>query len=170
MNRRTILAASVAIVLALGGCQKATRSASKSSTSPVNATQPLTLETTSSPGAPVETAQAGATAPAAPESPAATASTATSQSPIKVDFQPPAKGTPLPLAYAQASPEDSAPRIPISKVEELIGKNAAVVIDVRSPSAYGFEHAAGAINIPENELAQKLEKLPRDKMIVLYCT
>lgn len=76
----------------------------------------------------------------------------------------------VPLAFAQAQPEDSAPRVPITAVEQLMAKNAVVVVDVRDAAEYQAEHARGAINIPLSDITREIDKLPRDKMIVAYCT
>ena len=44
-----------------------------------------------------------------------------------------------------------------------------MVIDVRPPSEYAAGHIAGAINIPLDSLAERLDQLPRDQEIVAYC-
>jgi rhodanese-related sulfurtransferase len=41
---------------------------------------------------------------------------------------------------------------------------------VRSRESYDKPHAAGAIAIPEEEIAARLNELPRDKDVILYCT
>jgi rhodanese-related sulfurtransferase len=45
----------------------------------------------------------------------------------------------------------------------------AVLVDVRSAGAYGQSHVAGAISVPEGELLDRLDDLPRDVDLVLYC-
>ena len=44
-----------------------------------------------------------------------------------------------------------------------------VVLDVRSKSQYDKEHIEGAMNIPLEELRERLEELPRIKKIVVHC-
>lgn len=47
-----------------------------------------------------------------------------------------------------------------------------IFIDVREPSEYNSGHVAGAINIPPSDLlagAKKLQHIPKDTEIVLYC-
>lgn len=44
-----------------------------------------------------------------------------------------------------------------------------VLIDVRTPEEFGAGHIAGAINIPVQQLEQRLSEVPSDKEIVVYC-
>jgi rhodanese-related sulfurtransferase len=44
-----------------------------------------------------------------------------------------------------------------------------VILDTRQPEAFAEEHIVGAINIPTDELPQRLAELSRDKEIVPYC-
>lgn len=44
-----------------------------------------------------------------------------------------------------------------------------VIIDVRTKGEYAEGHIPGAINIPVDELRNKLDTIPRDKSIVVYC-
>lgn len=47
-----------------------------------------------------------------------------------------------------------------------------VVIDVREPEEYVQDHVEGAINIPSTEIAkatEKLDNVPKDANILLYC-
>jgi len=78
---------------------------------------------------------------------------------------------------AQASVEslvqasaDEAPRIKPEEVRELLKKNKAVLVDVRGSATYKAGHIKGALNIPYNEIAARSGELPRDKMIITYCS
>jgi rhodanese-related sulfurtransferase len=44
-----------------------------------------------------------------------------------------------------------------------------VVLDTRSPDAFRTEHLPQAINIPTEQLEQRLSELPKNKEIVPYC-
>ena len=72
-------------------------------------------------------------------------------------------------SVAQAS-ADEAPRIRPAEVRELLKKNKAVLIDVRSHEAYKASHIKGALNIPYGEIVDRAGELPRDKMIITYCS
>ena len=47
-----------------------------------------------------------------------------------------------------------------------------VIIDVREPLEYKMGHVAGAINIPSSRIVSEVKKLddvPKDTEIILYC-
>ena len=67
-------------------------------------------------------------------------------------------------------PSDEARRITPDEVRELLKKNQAVLVDVRSESAYKQGHIKGALWIPYNEIGDRAKDLPRDKTIVTYCS
>lgn len=43
------------------------------------------------------------------------------------------------------------------------------VLDVRTPEEFASGHVPGAVNIPHDELAQRLAEVPKDRDVVLYC-
>ncbi|MFQ5528660.1 MAG: rhodanese-like domain-containing protein, partial [Thermoanaerobaculia bacterium] len=45
----------------------------------------------------------------------------------------------------------------------------AVVLDVREPEEYQHGHVPGAINIPQADLASRLDEVPRDRSLILIC-
>ena len=65
---------------------------------------------------------------------------------------------------------DEAPRIKPEEVRELVRQNKAVLVDVRGVDAYKTRHIKGALNIPYGETEERAGELPRDKMIVTYCS
>ena len=52
----------------------------------------------------------------------------------------------------------------------MLAKNEAVVIDVRSEDSYNAAHIKGAKLIPEVEVVKRSDELPKDKLIVTYCS
>jgi rhodanese-related sulfurtransferase len=46
---------------------------------------------------------------------------------------------------------------------------APVVVDVRGPDEYATGHIAGALNIPLDQLQERLGELPPDRLVVTYC-
>lgn len=46
---------------------------------------------------------------------------------------------------------------------------SAILVDVRDPDEFEEGHIAGAINLPLNELRERLGELPRDRELWLYC-
>jgi rhodanese-related sulfurtransferase len=45
----------------------------------------------------------------------------------------------------------------------------AILIDVREPVEYAAGHVPGAVNLPQADLADRLEELPRDRPLLLIC-
>ena len=45
----------------------------------------------------------------------------------------------------------------------------AVVIDVRTTKEYAQKHVSGALNIPVEEISKTVARVPRDKVLVIYC-
>ena len=79
--------------------------------------------------------------------------------------------SPVPNQTAAATPPpDNARRITVEELHKLWEKNDVLVIDTRPEPAYKQEHIKGSISVPAGTLAQKYEELPRDKMIVAYCS
>jgi rhodanese-related sulfurtransferase len=56
----------------------------------------------------------------------------------------------------------------IEKFNEAID-NGAFLVDVREEKEYQAGHIPGAINIPIRTLAQKLDQIPADKPVFVYC-
>lgn len=56
------------------------------------------------------------------------------------------------------------------KIEELITSGKADIIDVRSPEEFMGGHAEGSINIPLQEIAERIDEIKAiGKPIVLCC-
>ena len=65
---------------------------------------------------------------------------------------------------------DGARRITTGELETLIKEGKAYVVDVRLEDAYNMGHIPGSHLIPASEILKHVDKLPRDKMIVTYCS
>lgn len=71
---------------------------------------------------------------------------------------------------APSDPLAAAERITVTEAREAAAAGNAIIIDVRSPQSYAESHIAGSINIPLDQLPNRLDELPRDKQIITYCT
>ena len=71
---------------------------------------------------------------------------------------------------AQTTQTDGVRRITPAELHDALDKGAAVVIDVRSEDTYKAGHIKGARSIPVNDFLSRVDELPRDKMIVTYCS
>ena len=65
---------------------------------------------------------------------------------------------------------DGARRITIDELDDMMKAGTAVVIDVRTQAAYDQGHIPGSRLIPAGEIGNHINELPRDKMIVTYCS
>lgn len=57
----------------------------------------------------------------------------------------------------------------IKKMMPDYRQNGAIVVDVRSTSEYQMGSSQGSLNIPLDQLANRLSELDREKTIVLCC-
>jgi hydroxyacylglutathione hydrolase len=69
-----------------------------------------------------------------------------------------------------APPDDGIRRITVQETQELLAKGEAVIIDVRSEPAYKADHIKNSKSLPANELLAHIDELPKDKLIVAYCS
>jgi len=53
--------------------------------------------------------------------------------------------------------------------ELLASSDPPLAVDVRTSRERGQKHLAGSLNIPLNHLAENLDKLPRDRSLLVYC-
>jgi len=56
-----------------------------------------------------------------------------------------------------------------TQARELVEKQGAQLVDVRSPAEFSSGHISGAKNIPLPELDARSGELSKDKPVVLYC-
>ena len=57
----------------------------------------------------------------------------------------------------------------MENIEELIKTGNATIVDVRTPGEFMGGRVAGSINIPLQEIPQRLEELKGMKNIILCC-
>jgi predicted sulfurtransferase len=61
-------------------------------------------------------------------------------------------------------------RIDAAEAKKLVDKGEAVLIDVRARAAWDMGHVQGALHMPGDEIAARLSELPKNKLIITYCT
>lgn len=54
-------------------------------------------------------------------------------------------------------------------IEELIKNGEAKIVDVRTPGEYMGGHVAGSVNIPLQEVPQRIEEFKNMKNLILCC-
>jgi 3-mercaptopyruvate sulfurtransferase SseA len=78
--------------------------------------------------------------------------------------------TPSPAAAVAQNPLDNVRRVTTAELADLIKQGKVLVVDVRNKEAYDRGHIKGAKLLPINEVGERGKELPRDKMIVTYCS
>ncbi len=67
-------------------------------------------------------------------------------------------------------PSDGVRRVTVVELRDLLAKNEAVVYDVRNEEAYKTGHIRGAKLMPVADTVKHISELPKDKLIVTYCS
>jgi hypothetical protein len=80
-------------------------------------------------------------------------------------IQQPATSNNAPTTYA-----DGARRITIVELQDLIKKHEVFIVDVRNQASFDAGHLPGAKLIPSAEILNHVDELPKDKLIVTYCS
>jgi hydroxyacylglutathione hydrolase len=64
----------------------------------------------------------------------------------------------------------SLPAVKEADIEKLDGAQGdAVLLDVREPEEYAYDHVPGAVSLPQAELATRLAEIPRDRPVFVIC-
>ena len=58
----------------------------------------------------------------------------------------------------------------IETLKTLAKEKQALLVDVREPGEYASGHIKGAINIPLRDLTQNLNQIPKNRLVILYCS
>jgi len=61
------------------------------------------------------------------------------------------------------------PKISVDELQERMGKQGVLLLDVRPAVEFQAGHLPGAVSIPLDQLEQRLGELPQGKLIVAYC-
>jgi 3-mercaptopyruvate sulfurtransferase SseA len=70
----------------------------------------------------------------------------------------------------QNVPSDGVRRVTTVELRAALDKGTALVVDTRPLEAYKQSHIKGSVSIPLDQVANRIGELPRDKMIVAYCS
>ncbi len=71
---------------------------------------------------------------------------------------------------AAGQAQEEVPSIaPTQLYEQQQQPDPPLVIDVRSVEEFRAGHLPGAMNIPHTQIAQRLDEIPRDRAVALYC-
>jgi hypothetical protein len=67
-------------------------------------------------------------------------------------------------------PYPDVPRISVNETSRKLEAGEILLVDVRSKTSYDSLHITGALSVPEEQVGTRLNELPVDQEIVLYCT
>jgi rhodanese-related sulfurtransferase len=73
-------------------------------------------------------------------------------------------------ACNNADSGSQAQQKPVITSTPYVKDGKAFVVDVRSQDAYNVSHIPGAKLIPYDEIVNHINELPRDKIVVTYCS
>lgn len=65
---------------------------------------------------------------------------------------------------------DGVRRVTIKELESLMKDGKVFLVDVRSQDSFNEGHIPGSKLIPSGEILNHLDELPRDTLIVTYCS
>lgn len=91
---------------------------------------------------------------------------------LELCYAPPYSSPKDPVNYAGYMAENVlSGRAPVKRWYDLPlrDEKESVLLDVRTSEEYQAGHLAGSMNIPVDELRERLEELPEDKEIWVYC-
>lgn len=88
------------------------------------------------------------------------------------------KSTPQPATKPAASTGHNheeeglkdAARITLADAKKDFDAKSAVFIDTHAPEQFAQRHIPGAINVPANDLEPHVNKIPKGKKIIAYCS
>lgn len=75
-----------------------------------------------------------------------------------------------PPTVASTPYADGARRVTIAELESVMKDGKVFIVDVRSQDSYDAGHIPGSKLIPSGEILNHLKELPKDKLIVTYCS
>jgi rhodanese-related sulfurtransferase len=73
----------------------------------------------------------------------------------------------LDAEWAMLTRMSEVPQLSLNEFDAL--PESPYLVDVREPVEYASGHLAGSVNIPQAELASRLDELPRDRPLVTVC-
>lgn len=82
----------------------------------------------------------------------------------------PYTGDPIPPPQVSEPQSDGARRITPAAARAAQEKGTAIIIDVRNEQVYNSGHVKGAKLIPYGDVAARIKELPRNKLIITYCS
>lgn len=83
---------------------------------------------------------------------------------------PPANAPANAAGHGHDDAGHDAPRISLADAKKAYDAGEAVMVDVRGADAFKFERIKGAVNIPIGQIEANMDKIPKGKKIIVYCS
>ena len=85
---------------------------------------------------------------------------------------PPANANTPVVANGQTLPTrpDGTAEITVEQAKKAVDSGQAVMVDVREDLPYRQEHIKGAIHLPAPQTGSRVQELPKDKLLITYCS
>ncbi|MFT5686985.1 MAG: phage shock protein E [Myxococcota bacterium] len=64
--------------------------------------------------------------------------------------------------------DSATARVSGTQARQLV-TDGALLLDVRTPTEFGGGHLPDALNVPVGQLARRMDEIPQDRPIVVYC-
>jgi rhodanese-related sulfurtransferase len=74
------------------------------------------------------------------------------------------------VEYSKFKTEADVPRIALADAKKDFDTEAAVFVDSRPEPSYKSEHISGSVNVPFGFQDAGMDKLPKGKKIIVYCS
>lgn len=75
-----------------------------------------------------------------------------------------------PTRTVTARDDHDAPRISLADAKKDFDAGTAVFIDTHAKAQYDAQHILGAINVPANDVEPHMNKIPKGKRLIAYCS
>ncbi len=76
----------------------------------------------------------------------------------------------LTVAVTGQAQGDGVRRVTPAEAREAVAQGKAIIVDVRGEDSYNAGHIKGARWINLNDIGSRTGELPRNKMIITYCS
>jgi len=77
---------------------------------------------------------------------------------------------PTSVAIPTEDPHLDIPRVSLQEAVTAYSAGAAVFVDVRGLESYKVSHIPGAVSIPVEQIASRLDEFDTAQWIITYCT
>lgn len=89
--------------------------------------------------------------------------------PVRVENTAPTQTKPATAGHDDHA-DHNAPRISLADAKKDFDSGSAVFIDTHAKVQFDAQHIPGAINVPANDIEPHMNKIPKGKKLIAYCS